>query len=153
MGGVRRFAGLVFRRCLTLRAAVDAATAFCAGHGVDPRPMEALPLGSLARLAAVEDAIDALIAPELLRGDFFTHEALAGTLYRAVKPDPAALEFAERVAGILALAAAVREKPSLNLPDIATIMGQITGLLDASLHRPGVSRVRTAGHRPLQDQL
>ena len=116
-----------------LRAAVAAATAFCAGHGVDLPALEALPLGSLARLAAVEDAIDALIAPEALRRDFFTHAQLVDALHRAVKPDPAALAFAERVAGILALAAAIRAKLSPNPPDIGTIMGQITGLLDESI--------------------
>ena len=91
-----------------LREAVDEATAFCAAHGVDLAAIEALPAGGLERLEAVENAIEALIAPETLRRDFFGHEKLVGTLYRAVKPDPAALEFAERVAGILALAAAVR---------------------------------------------
>ena len=116
-----------------LREAVEAATAFCASHGVDLAAIEALPLGGLERLAAVENAINALIAPESLRRDFFGHEQLVGTLYRAVKPDPAALEFAERVAGIATLAAAIRAKLSPNPPDISTIMGQITGLLDESI--------------------
>ena len=47
-----------------LREAVEAATAFCAGHGVDLVAIEALPVGDLARLQAVEGAINALIAPE-----------------------------------------------------------------------------------------
>jgi type I restriction enzyme R subunit len=116
-----------------LREAVDAATAFCTSHGVDLVALEALPLGGLERLAAVEDAINALIAPESLRRDFFGHEQLVRTLYRAVKPDPAALEFAQRVIGIATLAAAIRAKLSPNPPDISTIMRQITGLLDESI--------------------
>jgi len=116
-----------------LREAVEAATAFCASHGVDLVALEALPLGGLERLTAVESAINALIAPESLRRDFFGHEQLVGTLYRAVKPDPAALEFAQRVAGIATLAAAIRAKLSPNPPDISTIMGQISGLLDESI--------------------
>ena len=64
---------------------------------------------------------------------FFSRERLVGTLYRAVKPDPAALEFAQRVAGIATLAAAIRAKLSPNPPDISAIMGQITGLLDESI--------------------
>ncbi len=116
-----------------LREAVEEATAFCAGHGVDLVAMEALPAGGLERLEAVENAIEALIAPETLRRDFFGHEKLVGTLYRAVKPDPAALEFAERVAGILALAAAVRTRLRPDPPDISEVMGQITGLLDESI--------------------
>ena len=74
-----------------------------------------------------------MIAPETLRRDFFGHEKLVGTLYSAVKPDPAALEFAERVAGILALAAAVRTRLRPDPPDITEVMGQITGLLDESI--------------------
>ena len=117
----------------TLRGAVEAATVFCANHGVDLVALDGLPLGGLERLTAVESAIDALIAPESLRRDFFGHEQLVGTLYRAVKPDPAALKFAQRVAGIATLAAAIRAKLSPNPPDISTIMGQITGLLDESI--------------------
>lgn len=116
-----------------LREAVRAATAFCASHGADLAAIEALPLGGMERLAAVENAINALIAPESLRRDFFGHEQLVTTLYRAVKPDPAALEFAQRVAGIVTLAAAIRAKLSPDPPDISTIMGQITGLLDESI--------------------
>jgi type I restriction enzyme R subunit len=95
--------------------------------------IEALPLGDLQRLEAIKDAIDALISPEALRRDFFGHEQLVGTLYRAVKPDPSALEFAHRVAGIATLAAAIRTKLNPNPPDISTIMGQIGGLLDESI--------------------
>ncbi|MDS4042656.1 MAG: type I restriction endonuclease subunit R [Candidatus Competibacter sp.] len=116
-----------------LREAVQAVTVFSAGHGVDLAALEALPPGSLERLEAVENAINALIAPESRRRDFFGHERLVGTLYRAVKPDPAALEFAQRVAGIATLAAAIRAKLSPNPPDISTIMGQITRLLDESI--------------------
>ena len=116
-----------------LRAAVEEATAFCSGHGVDLAAMEALPAGGLERLQAVEDAIEALIAPEERRRDFFGHEKLVGTLYRAIKPDPAALEFAERVGGILALAAAVRTRLRPDPPDITEVMGRISGLLDESI--------------------
>jgi len=116
-----------------LRTAIESATVFCADHGVDLVALEALPLGGMERLAAVENAINMLIAPELLRRDFFGHEQLVRTLYRAIKPDPAALEFAERVAGIAMLAAAIRAKLSPNPPDISAIMGQISGLLDDSI--------------------
>ncbi len=116
-----------------LREAVEAATAFCASHGVDLAAIEALPLGGMERLASVENAINAMIAPESLRRDLFGHEQLVGTLYRAVKPHPAALEFVQRMAGIVTLAAAIRAKLSPNPPDISTIMGQITGLLDESI--------------------
>jgi type I restriction enzyme R subunit len=116
-----------------LREAVDEATAFCASQKVDLAAIEALPLSGMGRLEAVDNAVNALIAPDSLRRGFFGHERSVGTLYRAVKPDPAALDFAERVAGITTLGAAIRAKLSPNPVDISTIMGQITGLLDHSI--------------------
>jgi type I restriction enzyme R subunit len=116
-----------------LRDAVEATTLFCKTNAVDLAALEALPLGGFERLAAVEDAINALIAPELLRQEFFGQEKLVSTLYRAVKPDPAVIEFAERVAGIRTLALTIRAKLNPNAPDISAIMGQITGLLDESI--------------------
>ncbi len=128
-----------------LRAAA-AVTAFCAEYGVDLPALEALPPGSLARLNAVENAIDALIAPETRRRDFFTHAALVDALHRAVKPDPAALECADRVASLAALTAILHARGSPNPPDISAIMGQITGLLDASITGHAI---RDAGLPPL----
>jgi type I restriction enzyme, R subunit len=118
---------------LALRQAVAEATAFCTRCGVDLAAMEALPLGSLERLAAVEDAINALISPPARRRDFFGHEKWVGTLYRAVKPDPVALEFVNRVAGIDTLAAAIRAMLNPNPPDVATILSEISALLDDSI--------------------
>jgi len=116
-----------------LREAIAAATAFCASHGVDLAAMEALPLGGMERLSAIESAINALIGPDAVRREFFGHEKFAGTLYRAVKPDPAAIEFAGRMAGIATLAGAIRAKLSPHPPDIATILKQIGELLDDSI--------------------
>jgi len=116
-----------------LREAIATATAFCASHGVDLAAMEALPIGGMERLSAIENAIDALIGPDSLRREFFGHEKFVGTLYRAVKPDSAAIEFSLRVAGIATLAGVIRAKLSPNPPDIATILKQIGELLDDSI--------------------
>jgi type I restriction enzyme R subunit len=116
-----------------LREAIAAATAFCAAHGADLAAIEALPPGGMERLAALKNAIDALIGPESVRRDFFGHEKFVGTLYRAVKPDPAAVEFSVRVAGLALLAGAIRAKLSPHPPDIAAILSRITGLLDESI--------------------
>ena len=116
-----------------LREAIAAATAFCASRGVDLAAMELLPLGGMERLSAIENAINALIGPDSLRREFFGHEKFVGMLYRAVKPDQAAVEFSVRVAGIATLAGAIRAKLSPNPPDIATILKQIGELLDDSI--------------------
>jgi type I restriction enzyme R subunit len=117
----------------TLRDAVGAATAFCLKQGVDLVAMEALPLGGIERLSAIENAINSLIGPDAVRREFFGHEKFVGTLYSAVKPDPAAIEFSLRISGIATLASAIRAKLSPNPPDIATILAQISGVLDESI--------------------
>jgi len=116
-----------------LRDALAAATAFCSDHGVDLAAMEAIPLGNIERLAAVENAINALIGPDAVRRDFLAHAKLVETLYRAVKPDLAAVEFSLRVTGITTLAGAIQAKLRPNAPDIDTILKQIDELLDESI--------------------
>jgi type I restriction enzyme R subunit len=68
------------------------------------------------------------------------------TLYGAVKPDPAALEFAGRVACIGTIADAIRAKLIPNPPDISAVMGRISALLDQSI--TGIA-VKEQGPPPL----
>jgi type I restriction enzyme R subunit len=77
--------------------------------------------------------MNALISPDPLRRDFLGHERLVSTLYRAVKPDPSALDFADTVACLTALAAAIRARLNPNPPDISQVIGQINSLLDESI--------------------
>ncbi len=116
-----------------LRNAIDAATTFCATRQMILPAIEQLATGSLERLQRIDDAVNALISPDPLRRDFFAHERLVGTLYGAVKPDPAALEFAGRVASITVIADAIRAKLNPNPADITEVMGDIGKLLDASI--------------------
>ena len=116
-----------------LRQALAAATGFCAARGVALEAIEAAPAASLERLERIEDGLNALISPDPLRRDFLAHERLVATLYQAVKPDPAALEFAARVACLATLADAIRARMNPGVPDIAPVLGQITGLLDQSI--------------------
>ena len=125
-----------------LRDAVDAVTKFCSDHGVDLAAMEAVPLGGIERLTAVENAVDALIGPDAVRRDFLSLEKAVETLYRAVKPDLAAIEFTHRVLGLSTLAGAIRAKLRPDAPDIADILKQIDELLDESI--AGV-HIRKAG--------
>jgi len=116
-----------------LRKSVVDAKAFCAAHGVMLSEIEATAVGSMERLSRIQDGMNALISPDPLRRDFFAHERLVSTLYRAVKPDPSALEFASRVACLTTLAEAIRAKLNPNPPDVSQVMGQINGLLDQSI--------------------
>ncbi len=96
-----------------LRKAIEAATAFCATRQVILPAIEQLPAGSMERLQRMDDAVNALISPDPLRREFLGHERLVSTLYGAVKPDPAALEFAARVACLAAIADAMRAQDSI----------------------------------------
>ncbi|MBK7355656.1 type I restriction endonuclease subunit R [Propionivibrio sp.] len=116
-----------------LGKAVLDATAFCAAHGVMLGEIEATDAGSMERLSRIQDGMNALISPDPLRRDFFAHERLVSTLYRAVKPDPSALEFASRVACLTTLAEAIRAKLNPNPPDVSQVMNAINGLLDDSI--------------------
>lgn len=116
-----------------LRNAINGATAFCAAHGVMLGAIEATAAGNLDRLSLIEDGMNALISPDSLRRDFFAHERLVSTFYRAVKPDPAALEFASRVAYLAMLAEVIRARLNPNPPGISQVMRQINGLLDESI--------------------
>ncbi|HRC73804.1 MAG TPA: type I restriction endonuclease subunit R [Candidatus Competibacter sp.] len=116
-----------------LRRTLDEATAFCASHRVMLAELEALPLGGLERLQAVEEAVNALISPDPTRQVFLTDERGASTLFQAVKPDPAAVEFAGRVACLSAIAAAIRAKLDPNPTDLSAVMGDINALLDRSI--------------------
>ncbi|MBA2524955.1 MAG: type I restriction endonuclease subunit R [Pyrinomonadaceae bacterium] len=116
-----------------LRRAVKAATAFCATRRVILPAIEQLTAGNMERLQHLDDAVNALISPDLLRREFFGHERIVTTLYRAVKPDPSALEFAGSVACVVAIADAIRAKLNPNPADISEVMGDIGKLLDESI--------------------
>ena len=116
-----------------LRHAVGDATVFCAQHLVVLEDIEKLALGSMERLRLIEDALNALISPDPVRRDFFGHERLVITLYRAVKPDPAALEIAGRAACLSTIGGAMRATLNPNPPDISRVMGGINDLLDESI--------------------
>ena len=116
-----------------LRKSIEDALRFCLGHGVDVTAIEALPAGSMDRLQKVDDAVNVLIAPDPLRRDFLEHERLTGTLFTAVKPDPAALEFAGAATCLASIAEAIRAKRNPSPADISSVMGDIAKLLDDSI--------------------
>jgi type I restriction enzyme R subunit len=116
-----------------LRTAVRAATEFCALHDVSLAAIEQLPAGSMDRLDKLGQAVNALISPDPLRREFLDREQIVQLLYGAVKPDPAALEFAGRAACLAAIAAAIWAKLHPNPVDISGVMGQVREVLDASI--------------------
>jgi type I restriction enzyme R subunit len=59
------------------------------------------------------------------------------TLYQAVKPDPAVLEFSSRVACLATVAATIRERLGEGPADISVVMDDINELLDESIAADG----------------
>ncbi|MDD4059461.1 MAG: type I restriction endonuclease subunit R [Kiritimatiellae bacterium] len=116
-----------------LRIAVKSATDFCEAHQVILHDIESLPCGSLDRLRKMDDAVNALISPDPQRRDFLGHVRVVNTLYCAVKPDPAAIEFAARVACLVAIAEAILVKINPGGVDISAVMQQINAVLDSSI--------------------
>jgi len=127
-----------------LRKAVKDATAFCVSRDVVLSDFEKSPLGSMERLQFVGDAVDALIAPDQIRRDFFGHERLVNTLYRAVKPDPASLEFYGVVACLTTIGDAIRTKINPNPVDISVVMGSINKVLDDAVEGVAIHDKSTA---------
>ncbi len=81
--------------------------------------------------------MDLLISPDPLRKDFLAHEKWVSTLYRAVKPDPAVIEFSGKVSCLTTIAATIRERTGEEPADISAVMTAINGLLDSSIAADG----------------
>ncbi len=126
-----------------LRSALNAAVTFCRQHGVELAEFEALPTGTLERLNRIGAAVNALISPDPVRRDFLGNERVVSMLYRAVKPDPAALEFSGRVAALGTIGDAIRARLAPSPGDVAAVMEGIEKVLDASI--TGTSMPVTAG--------
>jgi type I restriction enzyme R subunit len=115
-----------------LRQVLNDAIQFCAEHQVDIASIHALTNG-MQRIRAIEDAVEALIAPEVVLKRFQEQQRLVQLLHAAIKPDPAALEFAPSVGALSTISAEIRLKLNPNPPDITAVMGQIGQVLDQSI--------------------
>jgi type I restriction enzyme R subunit len=118
-----------------LRQSVMHATEYCTNHGVQLATIENTPTENFKRAGAIADAADRLMAPETVRRDFLGKEGLVNSLYRAVKPDPVAVDFASRCACLRAIAERIRS--TTEPPDISHIMRGIQALLDDSIAAEG----------------
>ncbi len=116
-----------------LRKAISDATTYCTGKGVNLAAIEGLPVGDLYRLQYIDDARNALIAPDYARKEFLANERLVSMLYKAVKPDPAALEFFGRTTCLTAIADAIRATLNPDPVDISEVMGRVNEVLDNSI--------------------
>jgi type I restriction enzyme R subunit len=128
-----------------LRYAVNDANVYCQEHGVALAEIENMPTANFAQAGAIQTAADRLMAPETIKRDFLALEALVSSLYRAVKPDPVAIEFSQRCGCLAAIAECIRTVT--DPPDISHIMKGIQDLLDESIAaEPFKIRQKTEGY-------
>ena len=106
-------------------------------HGVSLEDVERTSVGTLERLTKIVDAVECLISPDPLRKDFLAQERWVRTLFQAVKPDPAVLEFSSRVACLTTIAETVRERTGEGPADISAVMTDLNKILDASVAADG----------------
>jgi type I restriction enzyme R subunit len=128
-----------------LRYAVNDANVYCLEYGITLAEIENIPTANFAQAGAISAAADRLMAPEMVKRDFLALEGLVSSLYRAVKPDPVAIEFAQRCGCLASIANCIRTVTEP--PDISHIMQGIQNLLDESIaSEPFKIRQATKGY-------
>jgi len=112
-----------------LEEALLNAEAFCLGLGVDTAAI--LASDKLQRAFRIGPAQEALIAPDQTRRCFLRRADAARRCYLAVPPNTRADAFLRRVAALVVVALAIRNK--LGPPDISALGAQVEALLDANI--------------------
>jgi type I restriction enzyme R subunit len=112
-----------------LRLAIDEAKKCAEERGVDVAGIA--PLGGLARLAALRDAIDKLVHPENIKRQFVLLAGQADRLYRAVGTDARKADLSPDWGALTDIARGLRglEQPV----DITQVMSAVDRLLDESV--------------------
>lgn len=114
-----------------LTQAITEASRFSLAHGVSLSVIEDTTTANFEQAGAISEAADRLMAPDTVKKDFLALESLVNGLYRALKPDPVAAEFAQRCGCLAAIANCI--KMVTEPPDISHIMQGIQALLDESI--------------------
>ena len=112
-----------------LAEALAEAEAYGAAQGADLAGI--LDTDKLLRAARIGRAQEALIAPDDRRRLFLRHADAALRAYRAVLPDERAAPFLRRVAALVVVAQAIRNR--LGPPDISALAARMEALLDANI--------------------
>ncbi len=133
-----------------LRKALQGAREFCATQGVVLADAENAT--GLERVRLIGEAVEKLISPDPLRKQFLAHERLVRTLFQAVKPDPAVLEFASSAYCLGIIADEIRLRTGGAGPsDISEVLSKVNELLDESIAADGFQITDDGTGRPLID--
>jgi type I restriction enzyme, R subunit len=127
-----------------LAKALEEAVEFCAERKVDIIAIEGA--NGLDKVGLIGDAVDALISPDPLRKQFLAHERLVRTLFQAIKPDPAVLEFYSQIYCLTTIADEIRLRTGCGQPvDISAVLSKVNELLDESIAADGFT-IRADAH-------
>jgi type I restriction enzyme R subunit len=122
------------------------AVAFGSEQGVDLVSLQTTTGAGFERLEQMLAAVNAFISPDAVRGAFFGHQKRLQTLYKAIKPDPAALAHAPLVACLNSLAETINAQLNPQPKPITEVIADIAELLDDSIKG---HRIAEAGVAPL----
>lgn len=122
------------------------AVAFGSQQGVDLVSLQNTTAAGFERLEQMLAAVNAFISPDAVRGAFFGHQKRLQTLYKAIKPDPAALAHAPLVACLNSLAETINAQLNPQPKPITEVIADIAELLDDSIKG---HRIAEAGVAPL----
>jgi type I restriction enzyme R subunit len=112
-----------------LADALKEARAFCAEHGIDLGAIRAAE--GFARIAKLDDAIEAVIIPDEVRKRFLAMANRTARIYKAVLPDPVAKELAPDTVLLAVIASKIRILTPK--PDISEVMDDVEALLNDSI--------------------
>jgi type I restriction enzyme R subunit len=121
-----------------LHAAIAEAVAYGTRHGVDV-PALAASTG-LARLTALAEAIERLIAPDAVRLGFLGTVRVVDNLYKAVLPDLRAEPAAPIHAALTSIAAVITERTRTET-DIGVVLARIQKILDEGVETGPIDEV------------
>jgi type I restriction enzyme, R subunit len=112
-----------------LADALKEARAFCAEHGIDLGAIRAAE--GFARIAKLDDAVEAVIIPDEVRKRFLAMANRAARIYKAILPDPVAKELAPDTVLLAVIASKIRILTPK--PDISEVMDDVEALLNDSI--------------------
>jgi type I restriction enzyme R subunit len=128
-----------------LRKSLHEAYAFCERQGVHLAEIESLQVGAFERVERIGSAVNTLISPDPVRKEFLAHEKIVRTLFQAVKPDPAIVEFVSAVSCLGTIADEIQSRTGAGRSrDISAVLTAVNRLLDESIAADGFRIAETA---------
>ncbi len=121
-----------------LQQVLTATSNLCRQQGVSLVAIQAAE--QFARIRLLDEAVEALVAPEAIKRQFLDLANRVGRLYKAVLPDPAAGCLAVQVTPVQIIADKIRALKSPT--DIAPVMQPVEDILDDSIVAAGYSMAR-----------